>query len=55
MDEGLTEVKRCHGSKKRKEMTNQRTYVERSETIRVKKSLFLNRSLAEKPLSAVSI
>ncbi len=34
----------CHGSRKRIETRSQRTHVERRDTIKVKKSLFLNSS-----------
>ena len=48
----LTEVNICHGSKKRNDTKNQRTYVERRETIKVKKSWFLNSSPTLKAFSA---
>lgn len=40
----LTDVRMCHGSRKRQETKIQRMYVERSETIRVKKIELVNNS-----------
>jgi len=52
---GLTEVKRCQGSKNRNDMTNHITYVDAKETIRVKKSGLWMRSAIVNFLSLVSI
>lgn len=52
---GLTEVNICHGSKKRKDMTKYKTYVERRDTIKVKNSWFLKRSATLKVLFLTSV
>jgi hypothetical protein len=48
----LTQVNMCHGSKKRREATNHITYVDPRETMIVKNSWLLNKSLNVNEFSA---